>query len=241
MLTSQPKTIVRQPRRWPVWFLLFCGVGGGVRLLVGRPAPNDIWIRRGGLEPGRYEVREVRSAERLLLMPRLEREADQLPAAPVEVRLLGIEVAKSSEAAARKFVERLLLGGQQVRVRLDRRRLDPDGSLLAYVFCHLPHHAADPGQAGHSPSDAAQAYRPLAGMEKINRQATLPVGASSRKRGGGAEGTATEILLNSELVLRGWAADATHPADASEMRRAIQWAAGAAAKASQPSDSEMAN
>ncbi len=106
------------------------------------------------IAPGEYVVRRTRDnglIEILIDNPTTE------PERWVEVRLLGIELV-DGPPAVRKIRE--LIADQSVRLRFDRRRLDKDGVLLAYVFAdeqllnaelvrqglaHEATHAADSG------------------------------------------------------------------------------------------------
>lgn len=83
------------------------------------------------LPPGTYRVRRVVDERRLLLS------TDTRQDAPAAIRLLGIAVPEPWPDRLRaQAIQRLsqLTENQAVRLRLDRRRISPEGELLGYVF-----------------------------------------------------------------------------------------------------------
>ncbi len=149
------------PRRFRVrpgpWRFIFVVVG--VMALgrwiwdsVDRRPVNPATVR---IAPGKYLVRRIRDNG---LIEILIDNPTTVPERWVEVRLLGIELVDGPQAAGKI---RELIADQSVRLRFDRRRLDKDGVLLAYVFAdeqllnaelvrqglaHEATHAADSGR-----------------------------------------------------------------------------------------------
>ncbi len=80
------------------------------------------------IAPGEYAVRRTRDNG---LIEVLIDNPTTVPERWVEVRLLGIELVEGPQAV-RKIRE--LIADQNVRLRFDRRRLDTDGVLLAYLY-----------------------------------------------------------------------------------------------------------
>ncbi len=122
------------PRRFRVrpgpWRFIFAVVGALAlgRLIwdsVDRRPVNPATVR---IAPGEYVVRRIRDNG---LIEILIDNPTTVPERWVEVRLLGIELVDGPQAAGKI---RELIADQSVRLRFDRRRLDKDGVLLAYVF-----------------------------------------------------------------------------------------------------------
>ncbi len=148
------------PRRFRVrpgpWRFIFAVVGV---IALGRWIWNSVDRRpvnpaTAAIAPGEYEVRRTRDNG---LIEILIDNSTTVPGRWVEVRLLGIELVDGPQAV-RKIRE--LIADQTVRLRFDRRRLDKDGILLAYLYideqllnaelvrqglAHEETHAADSG------------------------------------------------------------------------------------------------
>ena len=148
------------PRRFRVrpgpWRFIFAVVGA---LALGRLIWDSVNRRPVNpatvvIAPGDHVVRRIRDNG---LIEILIDSPTTVPERWVEVRLLGIELVDGPQAV-RKIRE--LIADQRVQLRFDRRRLDEDGVLLAYVsaderllnaelvrqgLAHEDTHAADSG------------------------------------------------------------------------------------------------
>jgi micrococcal nuclease len=97
---------------------------------------------REALGEGRYRLVCVVDGDTLIVREDSAMAAEDRTSRPVRVRLLGIdcpEVAHAGRGAepwgpeATAFTERFL-SGRALRLRFDKRRIDPYGRYLAYVF-----------------------------------------------------------------------------------------------------------
>lgn len=115
----------RRPRsRWRLlpWVVVgACAAGIGLARNESDPDPQMMRVPAGA-----YEVVDVTVDAAVVIAIPHERTNHRL-----RVNLLGVSIPHSHEAAIRL---RELLGTESVRIRFDRRRLDRNGELLAYVY-----------------------------------------------------------------------------------------------------------
>jgi micrococcal nuclease len=117
--------MVRRYRRWISWrwlalmILLGVIVGRAVSLRGDKETPAPF--------AGECRVLDVLDGETLLVQP------PESAKAPAPVRLLAISVPPNHSLQSTEFLRARLQQGQAV-LALDKRRIDPQGRLLAYVY-----------------------------------------------------------------------------------------------------------
>jgi micrococcal nuclease len=130
-------------RSWRKWVLGIALVG----ILVLRLAYDHWWSgssssRQLPLCEGRYWVVSVVEGSTLIVREAANESVDRATVQPVRVRLLGVDGCgptdsrdrtESWAAQSSAFIRRFV-AGRTVRLRFDKRRIDPNGHYLAYVF-----------------------------------------------------------------------------------------------------------
>ena len=116
------------PRRRPWRYALaFVAAVAALRWVWDYQQQGQVHPIVAAIAPGQYVVKQVRDDGVLEVFI----DTENSPARWIAVRLLGIQTVADAESVAQI---RELVGQGPVRLRFDRRRLDEDSNLLAYVF-----------------------------------------------------------------------------------------------------------